>query len=47
MEPPVRFDGEGGKALAFIFTERSQNIRIISARLVTRRERIEYEEGHE
>jgi len=29
-----------------MFTERADTIRIISTRLVTRRERIDYEEGH-
>ena len=38
---------ERSRIVAVMFTERAQNIRIISARLVTRRERIEYEEGHE
>ena len=38
---------ERSRIVAVMFTVRAQNIRIISARLVTRRERIEYEEGHE
>ena len=35
-----------GRLIAVMFTERAHTIRIISARLVTRRERIDYEEGH-
>ena len=37
---------ERGRLVAVMFTERAETIRIISARLVTRRERIDYEEGH-
>ena len=36
---------ERGRLIAVMFTERAYTIRIISARLVTRRERIDYEEG--
>ena len=35
------------RIVAVMFSERAQTIRIISARLVTRRERIDYEERHE
>ena len=38
---------ERGRLVAVMFTERADTIRIISARLVTRRERIDYEEGHD
>ena len=38
---------ERSRIVAVMFTERAQTIRIISARLVTRRERIDYEERHE
>ena len=38
---------ERSRIVAVMFTERDQNIRIISARLVTRRERHDYEERHE
>jgi uncharacterized DUF497 family protein len=34
-----------GRLLVVIFTERGENIRIISARLATRHERKDYEEG--
>ncbi len=34
-----------GRLLAVAFTERGEKIRIISARLATRRERKDYEEG--
>ena len=34
-----------GRLLVIIFVERRENIRIISARLATRRERRDYEEG--
>jgi uncharacterized DUF497 family protein len=37
---------ERGRLVAVMFTERADTIRIFSARLVTRRERIDYEEGH-
>ena len=37
---------ERGRLVAVMFTERAHTIRLISARLVTRRERIDYEEGH-
>jgi uncharacterized DUF497 family protein len=37
---------ERGRLVAVMFTERADTIRIISARLVTRQERIDYEEGH-
>ena len=37
---------ERERLVAVMFTERADTIRIISARLVTRRERIDYEEGH-
>jgi uncharacterized protein len=36
---------EPGRLVAVMFTERDDTIRIISARLVTRRERSDYEEG--
>jgi uncharacterized DUF497 family protein len=36
----------GGRLLAIMFTEREDAVRIISARHATRRERIDYEEGH-
>ena len=36
---------EAGRLAAVMFTERDDTIRIISARLVTRRERNDYEEG--
>ncbi len=35
-----------GRLLVVVFTERGDNIRIISARLATRRERRNYEEGN-
>jgi uncharacterized protein len=37
---------ERGRLIVVMFTERADTIRIISARLVTRRERIDYEKGH-
>jgi len=36
----------GGRLLAIMFTEREDAVRLISARHATRRERIDYEEGH-
>jgi uncharacterized protein len=36
----------GGRLLAIMFTERGDTVRTISARHATRRERIDYEEGH-
>ena len=36
-----------GRLLVVVFTERRDNIRIISARVATRRERQDYEEGNE
>ena len=35
-----------GRLLVVIFAERGDNIRIVSARLATRRERKDYEEGN-
>jgi uncharacterized DUF497 family protein len=37
---------ERQRLVAVMFTERVDTVRIISARLVTRRERTDYEEGH-
>lgn len=34
-----------GRLLVVVFVERGNNIRIISARIATRRERVNYEEG--
>jgi uncharacterized DUF497 family protein len=38
---------ERGRVVVVMFTERDDTIRIISARHATRRERTDYEEGHE
>ena len=37
---------ERGRLVAVMFTERADTIRVISARLATRQERSDYEEGH-
>jgi uncharacterized DUF497 family protein len=36
-----------GRLVAVMFTERGDTVRIISARHATRRERMNYEEGHD
>jgi uncharacterized DUF497 family protein len=38
---------ERGRLVAVMFTERGDNVRIISARHVTRQERFDYEESHD
>ena len=38
-------ESEGGRLLVVVFTERDNKIRIISARVATRRERKDHEEG--
>jgi uncharacterized DUF497 family protein len=40
-------ESQRGRLLVVVYTERGENIRIISARVATHRERKDYEEGNE